>query len=671
MKATLFAIFCIAGIAGAETIDLVAQPERWLTHPVLGGPSFDEWTRHPGNPIVRGAAPFDWPVNGTLFIDPQSENWYLYVGRYPKGYAMSAEAPMHCIVLRSKDAGKTWEDLGRILPPETPHVYAGETAPVEHAPDAYVIYADGKYHMAFDWVSANTTWENVTKPGADNNNGVGYAWADQPEGPWHVTERPVATTRDMKTLHGKYRRLYASSIVRRTNDWLILTDVDSGNYFGWGVVGMTAAQPEGPYSEPKLLLSPEGDTYYPPLIEHFPSYIGEDGRLYLPGTSVAKNRGVQALFSVDLERAMEPEAWRLDSLKAHMQPTANEYEHAGIWGQAYSLAFPKSGPPTMMYPSRDANGMGTINLATRVPQKTPKTMWVGAGDAPTLALAPMPPQFDGMKAKLRVHGTVTVCWRVKAEIGPNQPHSDAIFSPNSQGYYAGVRFEEGGRWVEVDYADKPEPNKSTPVEARDLAAGTYNATNTIEMEYKHQLSGLSNLVIGDSNSEKFRDREAWDSIGILVEPHSYVEVISMSAAFTESDGDHSRYVLNAEEGLLGAAQGDHDSRWKQDEGLSTQWGTSCYVSNSSDVRAKWNFFGTGVEFFAVGAPGLGIVEVLLDGNLVKELDLSEEWYMRAPYQILDWRHPDYFVTGLPRGPHAIVLRPKQGKIAITGLSVIW
>lgn len=667
-KAILFVLLYIVGIAGAETIDLVAQPERWLTHPVLGGPSFDEWTRHPGNPIVRGAAPFEWPVNGTLFIDPQSDNWYLYVGRYPKGYAMSAETPMHCIVLRSKDAGTTWEDLGRILPPESPHVYAGETSPIEHAPDAHVIYADGKYHMAFDWVSANTTWENVTKPGPDNNNGVGYAWADHPEGPWHLSERPVATTRDMKTLHGKYRRLYASSIVRRKNDWLILTDVDSGNYFGWGVVGMTAAQPEGPYSEPKLLLSPEGDTYYPPLIEHFPSYIGEDGRLYLPGTSVAKNRGVQALFSVDLERAIEPEAWRLDSLKAHMQPTTNEYEHAGIWGQAYSLAFPKSGPPTMMYPSRDANGMGTINLATRATPKAPKKMWVGASDAPTLAIAPGPFALSTLQAKFRVQGTVTMFWDLHAGIGPNQPSSDALLAPDCLAQYTGVRFEEGGRWVALTYRSA---FQNSPELTRDLAAGTYDETKVLQMEFRRDQSGMTSLKIGDGDWADIGWLNNHGNIGILVAPHSYIEVHGLSTSFDSYDGDQSHYWLTAEEGLLGAAQGNDESRWKRDEGLSPKWNGNCYVSQISDARAKWNFVGTGVALNVIGAPGLGIVEILLDGKLVKEMNLSEEFCCWDPYNTRDYRAPDYEVTGLPRGPHAVVLRPKQGKIAITGLNVIW
>ena len=36
------------------------------------------------------------------------------------------------------------------------------TAPI--APDVKVIYADGKYHMSYDWCTDNTTWANASAP---------------------------------------------------------------------------------------------------------------------------------------------------------------------------------------------------------------------------------------------------------------------------------------------------------------------------------------------------------------------------------------------------------------------------------------------------------------------------------------------------------------------------
>ncbi|HQL95302.1 MAG TPA: hypothetical protein PL005_11525, partial [Candidatus Hydrogenedentes bacterium] len=86
-----------------------AHREDWLRHPVLGDPSFDAFTRLPGNPVLQGTPPYEWPVNGFLFEDPVSGDWFLYVGRYLKGYALSAEQPTHCLVMRSRDRGKSWE----------------------------------------------------------------------------------------------------------------------------------------------------------------------------------------------------------------------------------------------------------------------------------------------------------------------------------------------------------------------------------------------------------------------------------------------------------------------------------------------------------------------------------------------------------------------------------
>jgi hypothetical protein len=84
-----------------------------LRHAVLGDPSFDSFERRPGNPIVRGKPPFNWPVNGFLFEDPKSGNWNAYIGRYLTGYDIRPDLPRtHCRVHRSKDGGVSWEELG-------------------------------------------------------------------------------------------------------------------------------------------------------------------------------------------------------------------------------------------------------------------------------------------------------------------------------------------------------------------------------------------------------------------------------------------------------------------------------------------------------------------------------------------------------------------------------
>ena len=224
--------------AAAETQQVVdyaevSQREAWLRHPVYGDASFDSFTHHSANPVHRGKSPYEWPVNGFLLEDPVSRDWFLFAGHYRTNYRRDDEHPTHATVFRSSDQGAHWKNLGPVFPVEE-HTFQGEVSPTWFAPDVAVVYADGRYHMSFDWTTRNTTWANAANPPGDANSGAGYAWAERPEGPYHRTAKPIATTREQPMLAGKYKRTYASSILRRKNDWLVLTLTDSGPNFGWG-----------------------------------------------------------------------------------------------------------------------------------------------------------------------------------------------------------------------------------------------------------------------------------------------------------------------------------------------------------------------------------------------------------------------------------------------------
>ncbi|MER3474553.1 MAG: hypothetical protein C4335_11100 [Armatimonadota bacterium] len=67
----------------------LAEPKhrsRWLSHPVIGDPSYDSFRREAGNPIYVGKEPLARPVNGFLFRDPPTGRWFAYVSLYPRGY---------------------------------------------------------------------------------------------------------------------------------------------------------------------------------------------------------------------------------------------------------------------------------------------------------------------------------------------------------------------------------------------------------------------------------------------------------------------------------------------------------------------------------------------------------------------------------------------------------
>ena len=365
----MIAIILLATLGGSDRESLsvdyakAAHRENWLRHPVYGDPSFDTFTRAPGNPIHRGAPPLEWPVNGFLFEDPRSGHWFVYVGRYPKNYAMGPDKDMDCVVYRSTDHGAHWECLGPIFD-AAPFTFAGGVSPVKYAPDVSVVYADGRYHMVYDFATANSTWESQTSPKNGAENGFAYAWADRPEGPYHRTPKPVYRSGSYPPLLGKYQRGYAATLLRRKHDWLVLAMSDSGPHMSWALTGMTATNPEGPYSAPKILRCVDDFYYHPPLLEFFPAFA-HDGRIYAPATSVAMNRNFQAMFRVKTEDAMNPDAWELwqDGSVWHSEFVENE--SYGIWGQTFSGFVSRDAQFQVMFPGRDPQGMGTINLASR------------------------------------------------------------------------------------------------------------------------------------------------------------------------------------------------------------------------------------------------------------------------------------------------------------------
>ena len=235
--------------AGAVDYAESRQVDAWLRHPVYGDPSFDAFERATGNPVHTGAPPFEWPVNGFFFPAPASGNWYLYIGDYARGYG--GPPPSRCVLYRSKNRGHTWENLGTVLQGD-----AGLFDKNGHTPDVSVVFANGRYHMIYDWGELEFNREG----------GIAYAWAEKPEGPWHRAPQPVTRNTTLTPLLGKYSRTQAAALVQREHDWMILAMMDSAPR-SWALFGMTADKPEGPYSERKLLVNVESDSFHPPLME--------------------------------------------------------------------------------------------------------------------------------------------------------------------------------------------------------------------------------------------------------------------------------------------------------------------------------------------------------------------------------------------------------------------
>lgn len=621
--------------------------DAWLRHPVLGDASFDAFVRPPGNPIYRGSPPREWAVNGFLFRDPKGEDLFAYVGRYPRDYQCGPKhAPADCLVLRSRDDGKTWAEVGPVFGPGE-FRFEGDDVAVGSAPDVTVAYADGRYHLAYDWVHADTTWDHVFSPDADHDSGMGYAWAERPEGPYHRHPQPIVRNlRHVSPVPDKYRRLYASTLLRRGRDWLLLTLADSAQRFAWGLYALTAADPRGPWSEPRLVLSLEGGTYHPALMEFFPQFV-HAGMVYAPATSVAMNRNFQCLWRAPLTSAHEPAAWELHQQGSLWHREPRDEEQAGIWGQTFSGTVDDAGRLQVLFPSRDDAGRGTINLAERPWAQPLRDRGLVLSGAAGTAISLLRHAYGEFAVRWHghLHGNARLLWGWRGVLGPDRHGADAtLHAAVCTNCHALAWDQTGWRLQHHDAAGA----------IRVYAEGVWLAAPT-EMSLQVTASDEVRFEAGELRWTGHLPA-ANGPIGLWVAPRSRLEVTTMAVSGCPVPCWMRWHCLDAL-AATGALQSEWDLR--PDEQSP---GGEILVGRESGGQLKWNFFGTGVRWWAPRGPELGRVRLKLDGKNCGEIDLSAPEFLPAAAVFVQERLRD--------GGHALVLEAITGRLATGGIEVL-
>jgi len=639
-------IFLFCGTLFGQTVDYAVSDYRqsWTHHPVFGDPSFDTFERLSGNPVCRGNKDFGWPVNGSLFKDPVSSDWYLYVGWYKTGYAITKDR-CHCIAYRSSDRGLSWKMLGNPIAGFGTHIFEGEVSPIGAAPEVAVYFKDDRYHMSFDWTTKDYKRESVFKPSPEANVGAAYAVSDSPQGPFQPVTA-YAKTRENSALLGKYKRLYASTLLPRKKDYIALTLTDSQNYYGWGLVGQTAPKPEGQWTKPRLILHPQLDRYFPQLLEFFPAFI-HDGFIYAPATSVATNRNYQLMFRVPVEKAMDPDAWQIyqEGSIWHSEPVESEYE--GIWGQTFSGFIESDGTFYVMFPSRDADNKGTINLASR-PWNRPlrkRGFVISAHSAASMSILRHDTLLNRLNAQLKVHGTVKIIWNHHGPFGPGQPKANCGLHPLMRRHFDCLELSTGS-WRLLKY------NKNGG--EMEIAAGKLR--KSIDRSVVLALNGKKlRLKIDGSDCWSGLFDSGKGRVGLWLEPRSNAKVDRF-----EVEGIDCETAMNFlyTEALQCAAQNMKD--WQEIKNNDFYYGRGV-ISKSDSVEAKWNFIGNGFALWAPTGAKFGKAQLLLDGKFLTEIDFSSNERISS--------HRLYEKRNLPLDRHCIKLKVICGPIPVDVLQV--
>jgi hypothetical protein len=611
------------------------QVDAWLRHPVLGDPSFDAFERVPGNPVLRGAPPLEWPVNGFLFLDPPGGRRYLYVGEYAEGYLAR---PSRCRLFAARSDGSGWADLGVVLQGDPAWFDRGG-----HTPDVSVVYDDGRYHMVYDW----------GEPDFNAEGGLAYAWAERPEGPWHRAREPITRNSTLPKLLGRYQRTYAATLIRRSADWLIVGMMDAAPN-SWAQFVMTAPRPEGPWSERRLVRHVEQDRFHPPLLEFYPAFVHR-GVLYAPSTAVARNRNFNVLFRVPLERATEAEAWEIARCGSLWHAAANEAEAFGLWGQTFSGQVDAEGTLWALFPSRDTGGRGTIHVARRPWDQPlrPRGFVLTSHQGP--AFTCLHQAYAAFRLETRFtldgQGAARLFWGHDGALGPDRPQSDAVPHPQVNSRYCAVEVASGhgpARWRVVQVG--------APGEVTVHGAGEVAARGDWALGVERSAEGRVTVLDGErvlwSGILPGESADAAGALGWWLEPQAHLAV---DRFVVRGRSRPLRLTYLGTEALLGA--GENPANWQEQRDDRFRRGMG-FVSREEGARAKWNVAGRRFTLWSPRGPRFGRVELRLDGVVAGILDLHEA---RDVASTPVW-------TGLARSGsvpgHAVVLRALSGVLPV-------
>jgi len=605
---------------------LPAQVDSWLRHPVLGDPSFDSFKRFPNNPIYRGSGEFCWPVNGYLFIDPKSRNWYACIGEYKAGYGGGQS---RCVLLRSKDQGASWQNLGPCLQ-GSKEMFDKDG----HTPDVSVVYDKGRYHMVYDWGEKDF----------NDEGGLAYAWADKPEGPWHRAAQPITRNSKIAKIDGRYSRTYGGTLIKRKNDWLILLLLDHAPT-SWTLAAMVAKKPEGPYSAPRIVRQVERDEFHPAPVEFYPQFVHR-GYVYATAPSVAANRNFDCMFRAPVESADRPEAWKLYRHGSLWHAEDAEWEFAGQWGQVFSGQVLPDGRLVALSFSRDKQNCGAVSLSSR-PWSQPfrSSGFVLTGHAgPSIALLNRQYGDFELNAKIKTRGTAQIVWGYRGLLGPDQPTSDSGPSESALANYSALQVSD----------------KQWAVRTVDAKG---NGTTVATGETDEPISRVEIVRTGDTARLKVGGNEVWKGpvhatngpIGLIAGPDTHVEVEKFEV---EGEPKKAVWTWNCTEALLGAGESTTD--WKVESSPLFQYGQGA-IRNEPGGAAKWNFIGSGFRLFSPTAPEVGKVKVVLDGREIAVLNLNSK--EMEPSKVVLSR------ARLRQGPHSLVLKPISGRLVVDCLEV--
>jgi len=498
--------------------------------------------------------------------------------------------------------------------------------------------------MIFDWLSDKATWAEMSE------SGIGYAVADHPEGPYVVSKEPlkINTLHRSAPLLGRYWRMYAPMMVKRKNDWAILYMMDRSPSRSWALAASTAQKPEGPYSEPVLVRNVEVKTSYPPLMEYFPAFAHE-GYVYFPATSVAVNRNYQLISRVKTEDITNPGKWEIFSTGSSWHSINTDNEYAGIWGQTFTGFVDGSDSIYVMFPSKNSNNYGTINLA--------KASWrhlfenkgftLSANEGGVFTYIKKGIDLEDLNINFDLSGTMHIFWDFHKPLDIE----------NMWGKFSFDQKTGNSKEIEISKTNwKVKYNNSGKIQTLD-SGKVQTGGKTINNLQLRKVNGIHSLSINGLNCWEGELPNDPGVIGIMLDPHSFLFTtrfyIKGRETLAKLEAGYNEALLNS---------GNEDKDWEIIKSPVFRNGLGA-ISKQDSVFAKWNFEGTGVEIYLPKGPLFGTANVYIDGRFAGNIILKNETLKNSSLVFKS--------KSLRRGSHAVYIESFDGRLPLDCIEVIF
>jgi hypothetical protein len=306
-----------------------------------------------------------------------------------------------------------------------------------------------------------------------------------------------------------------------------------------------------------------------------------------------------------------------------------------------------------MFNSRDKDGFGTVNLASR-PWNQPwrKRGFTFSGhEGPSFTCLRQTFRQFRLDATLRLRGTAFLMWNYHGALAPDLPQSNATLHPLMWTRFDALELSIGG-WKVI----RVDEQGSTTL----LATGaTTNRSNWL-LHLERRIDGSMAI---QANGQKLWANPSTvavtnndpGALGLWVQPDSH---LSVSQFRVRGNPMPARLDYLGLEALLGA--GENLAHWSQLHSPQFRHGLGL-VSKQTRARVKWNVTGTRFTLWSPRGPDYGQAEIRLDGHPVAVVNLHAD----QP----DSSEKVWTSAGLRGSFHAVVWQALTGNLPVDCLEV--